>query len=293
MEYIKVRANAKINLTLDVLNRREDGYHNIKTVMQTLKLHDKIFIKKIVSTKIKIVTNMPWLPVDSRNLVYKATSLIQKNYNVNSGVFIDINKNIPVSAGLAGGSSNCAATLLALRRLFALTISNTELYELGKELGADVPYCLMGGTVLAQGIGERLTKLPPHPSVHVLLIKPSVSISTASVYGGLDLNVMPIRTVEDTNKVLDAIREKNLANICDSFYNALEYNVEKKYPIIKNIKATMMQNKALGAMMSGSGPTVFAYFKAKNDALNAIRALKQYERNIKDVHLTGIYNKDF
>ena len=291
MEHINIRANAKINLTLDVLDRREDGYHNINSVMQTLKLNDRIFIKKIVNCKIKIVTNLPWLPVDNRNIVHKAINLIQQNYNINNGVFVEITKNIPVSAGLAGGSADCSAVLIALRKLYDLKIPNKDLYAMGKELGADVPYCIMGGTVLAQGIGEKLTKLPPHPPVHVLLVKPPISISTTAVYNNLDLATMPKRSDQEIEKMLEALKTKKLRAIAKSFYNSLEHNVIQKHPSIQTLKDIMLKHKALGALMSGSGPTVFGYFVNRWDAISAMKEIGKYDRSIEEIHLTSIFNK--
>lgn len=289
MNHINLKANAKINLALDVLGKREDGYHDMKMVMQTLKLHDTIFIKKFNKHKIKLVTNIKWLPVDEKNLVYKAIHLIQKNYNVNSGVFVEITKNIPVSAGLAGGSADCAAALIGMRRLFDLLIPNSELLEIAKSLGADVPYCLMQGTALAQGIGEKLIKISPHPPVYVVLAKPNISVSTASVFKSLDLSTLVVRP--DIDRMIKNIEAGNIEGICNGFCNVLETVTENNYPIIKNIKNIMIEKGAMGALMSGSGPTVFGYFKDKSDAYSAIRNIRLNLKNVKEIYLTGIFNR--
>lgn len=289
MNHINLKANAKINLALDVLGKREDGYHDMKMVMQTLKLHDTIFIKKFNKRRIKLVTNLKWLPVDEKNLVHKAITLIQKNYNVNSGVFVEVTKNIPVSAGLAGGSADCAAALIGMRRLFNLLIPNSELLEMAKSLGADVPYCLMQGTALAEGIGEKLTKISPHPPVYVVLAKPNINVSTASVFKSLDLSTLQVRPDIDT--MIKNIEAGNLEEISNGFCNVLETVTETNYPVIRDIKNIMVRQGAMGALMSGSGPTVFGYFKDKSDAYSAIRNIRLNVKNVREIYLTGIFNR--
>jgi len=289
MNYINLKANAKINLALDVVCKRDDGYHDLSMIMQTLKLHDNILIKKSNRFKLKLITNLGWLPVDERNLVYKAISLIQQNYNVPCGVIVEIKKNIPVSAGLGGGSADCAAALIGMRRLFNLLIPNSELLQMAKTLGADVPYCLMQGTVLAQGIGDKLTKLENHPHVYVLLAKPNISVSTVGVFKSLDLQSIDKRP--NIDNMIKNIQLGNLVGITNNFCNVLENVTEVNFPIIKDIKSIMYHHGALGALMSGSGPTVFGYFENKSDAVATIKYLKLNKKSVREVYLTGIFNR--
>ena len=289
MNYINLKANAKINLALDVIDKREDSYHNLKMVMQTLRLHDNIFMKKSSVVRLNLETNVKKLPTDEKNLVYKAVDLIQKNYNVSSGVHIEIAKNIPISAGLAGGSADCAAALIGMKKLFDLQISNKELMEIGKSLGADVPYCILQGTALAEGIGDKLTKLPAHPFVYVLLVKPNISVSTANVFKSLDFE--NIKQRPNVDKMLKDIKAGNIHEISKGFCNVLESVTEVNYPIIRDIKRVMLENNAMGALMSGSGPTVFGYFETKKNAFCAIRYIKSNMPDVKEIYLTGIFNR--
>jgi len=283
-----MKAHAKINLSLDILGKRSDGYHDMRSVMQTLHLHDDLTIKKIHKQKFKLVCNLNWLPVDSDNLVHKAATILIKNFNIESGIFIELNKKIPVAAGLAGGSSDCAATLLGIRKLFKLPISDAELSSIGKTLGADVPYCMTGGTVLAEGLGDQITKLPHHPQTLVVLAKPPISLSTSTVFKKFKLeNVTERPNIE---KMIDDIKNQNLHDIAGGFCNVLESVSLKLSPDIEKIKLTMLQNNALNSLMSGSGPTVFGYFQHKSDAVRAINSIKSENPNIREVFLTSIYN---
>jgi len=288
MDYINLKANAKINLALDVINKREDGYHNLRMIMQTLRLHDEVFMKKISSSKLEIRTNIKQLPTDEKNLVYQAVDLIQRNYDV-GGVYVEITKNIPIAAGLAGGSADCAAALVGMKKLFNLRISNDELLDIGKSLGADVPYCIVQGTALAEGIGEKLTELPSHPSVLVLVVKPNISVSTASVFESLNFNNIEKRP--DIDKMIKDIENGDINSISSGFCNVLETVTETKYPIIQDIKKVMYNNNSIGALMSGSGPTVFGYFKTKEDACCAIKEIKLNMQGVKEIYLTGIFNR--
>ena len=288
MNFIHLKSNAKINLGLSVIKKREDGYHDLKMVMQTLLLYDEVFIKKLETPKIKISTNLPWLPVNEKNLTYKAANLIIKKYNIKSGVYIDIVKNIPVAAGLGGGSANCAAVLIGMRKLFNLNIPTDKLIRLGKTLGADVPFLVMQGTALVGGIGEKLSKLPPHPFVFVLLAKPNFSVSTASVFKRLQ-NYPLIDNKQKIRNLTVAIGEKNLKGITNNFFNDLEIVTTTKSPIIHEIKQTMVDHGALNSLMTGSGPTVFGYFVNRNDAIKAFKALRA--KGIKEVILTGTFNR--
>ena len=285
---IYLKARAKINVSLDILGKRADGYHEMKMIMQTLDLHDGIYIKKIDKPRVKIVTSLLWLPTDQRNLAYRAAELLRQEYKINEGIFINIRKNIPVSAGLAGGSADCAATLVGIKQLFNLPISTKELMQIGQSLGADVPFCIMRGTALAEGIGERLTRLGPHPRVYVLLAKPSISVSTASVFKKFDINQVTKRP--NTEKIIQYIEDKNKRGISNELCNVLESVTIEQHPIIAELKANMMENKAMGAMMSGSGPTVFGYFRCKGDAYRAMEQLKIAYPMIKELFVTKVYN---
>lgn len=285
---MRLKSNAKINLALDVDHKRADGYHELNMVMQTLLLHDQIYMKKIEAEKIKIITNLSYLPVDQKNLVYRAIEVMQKTFDLPGGLFVEMYKQVPVSAGLGGGSANCAAALVGMRKLYDLDLSNRELCEIGAKLGADVPFLIMQGTALATGIGERLTRLTPHPYVHVLLAKPGFSVSTPSVFGSLDLNNLPSNG-DKLNAMLGRIKARDLMGISQLFFNDLEQVTQERHPIIKEIKATMLQHGALNALMSGSGPTVFGYYRSKYQALKAYRVLR--DKGIHDVILTGTYNR--
>ncbi len=287
MKFVHLKARAKINLAIDVLGKRDDGYHDLKMVMQTLNLYDSLHMVVTSKYPIRIVSNLTWLPTDERNLIYKAVKLLQDMYQLKQGVFINLYKFIPVSAGLGGGSSDCAAALIGMRKLFNLPISNSELLRLGATLGADVPYCLLRGTVLAEGIGERLTRLPPHPDVHVLLAKPSVSVSTASVFGEYDNSAVSIRP--DFPKLIGAIEGSDINGISSCLFNVLESVTAKKLPVINDIKALMLDHNALGAVMSGTGPTVVGYFSSYGDMLAARHDIIS-KLNIRETRVTGIYN---
>ncbi len=286
MNQVILKSRAKINLTLDVLGKREDGYHNIKMIMQTVNLYDTIYIKKIRAEGIKLFTNLKWLPTDDKNLAYKAADLIKKRYNITGGVLIEIKKRIPVAAGLAGGSSNAAAVLVGMKTLFNIKSSTKELMSIGKELGADVPYCIMRGTALAEGIGDILTRLPKCPDFYVVLAKPPISVSTQSIYKSLDNEIIQQRP--NTQAVIDAIKSGDKIKIANNLYNVMEIVTAKKYPIIKEFKNFLMQKGALGVVMSGSGPTVFGLFNDKELARKAYYRLK-VDKNVKDAFLTTIF----
>ncbi len=269
---INLKAYAKINLGLDVIGKRPDGYHEVRMVMQTIKLHDKISINIINNPNIQIETNLHYLPTNENNIVYKAASLIREKNNITEGVHINIEKKIPVSAGLAGGSSDAAATLVGMNTLFDLGLSLEELMKLGVSLGADVPYCITGGTVLAEGIGEELTPLPPFPNCHILIVKPSINVSTKDVYGNLDLNT--INDHPNIDGIVNGINKKDLYSSIDHFGNLLEYVTTNKYSEINQIKKSMIKHGALTSMMTGSGPTVFGIFDNKKTAEDAFYHFK-------------------
>lgn len=269
MNSITVKAYAKINLGLDVLRKRPDGYHDVSMIMQTLNLHDTINIKKTKFCSITIRSNLYYLPTDKRNLVYKAVELFCENHPIRSGLNIFINKRIPVAAGMAGGSADAAATLKGLNRLFQTGLSLEELMKLGVRLGADVPYCLLMGTALSEGIGEVLSPLVPMPDCYILLVKPDISVSTKYVYENLRLDE-DIKH-PDIPALLEALKENNIYKLAPLMENILESVTIKEYPIINKIKAKMMDKEALTALMSGSGPTVFGIFDNQPKAEKAYR----------------------
>ncbi len=289
MNYIYMKARAKINVSLDITGKREDGYHDIKTIMQTIDLSDGLFIKKIYKDNYyKLITNLRWLPVGEKNLITKAFEAIKDRFDLKCGVFIELKKNIPVSAGLAGGSADCAAALIGLKRLFDLPLSKQELLEIGKSLGADVPFCIEGGTMLAEGIGEKLTRLPPHPYVHVLLIKPPVTVSTADVFKKYDNSAVICRP--NTEKIIRYIEEKNTVKIASEFCNVLETVTLAKYPIISEYKKEMIKSGALGSVMSGSGPTVLGYYNSRREAILALEYIKKLYPDTGEYRISKISN---
>jgi 4-diphosphocytidyl-2-C-methyl-D-erythritol kinase len=267
---ISLNAHAKINLSLDVLNRREDGYHNLKMIMQTIQLHDTIKIYEIQSG-VEICCDAPYVPNNNTNIAYKAAEAILDRYKPGAGVRIEIEKKIPVAAGLAGGSTDAAAVLKGINKLFNLGIEQNELMQIGKTIGADVPYCIMGGTALAEGIGEKLTSLAPIDNVPVILIKPRIGVSTAWVYKKLNLD--KLRQRPDTDSLIAAIDKQDMDFISKNMRNVLESVTLTKYPVIRKLKKAMVSNGAAGSMMSGSGPTVFGIFDDYEKAENAFSKL--------------------
>ncbi len=269
---IQLNAYAKINLGLDVTRKRSDGYHEVRMIMQTIGLYDKLSMNIINTPKIKMKTNLPYLPTNNNNIVYKAVSLIKEKYEIKDGIYINLKKKIPVSAGLAGGSTDAAAALWGMNKLFDLNLSLEELQEVGVTLGADVPYCLMGGTALSEGIGEILTPLAPFPNCHILVVKPKINVSTKSVYEDLDLS--KIETRPNIDSIIDGIEKNDLYSAISHFANTLESVTIKKYPEIKDIKKNMLEQGALVSLMSGSGPTVFGIFDNHDKAKNAFYHFK-------------------
>lgn len=288
MKYINLKARAKINTALDVLGKREDGYHELRMIMQTVNLCDNIFIKKIRENNIKLTCNLSWLPVDGRNLMYKAADLMRKRYNIESGIAMELTKTIPVAAGLAGGSSDCAAVIVGINRLFDLNIPFEEMLSIGKELGADVPYCIMRGTVLAEGIGEKLTKLSPFPDCFVLLCKPNINVSTATVFKSLELD--SVTEHPDIEKMIADIEKGDIKAVADGMCNVLENVTIKNYPIIADIKTKMLDNGAIGSMMSGSGPTVFGFYESYEKGLIALKEIR-HTFHVREVYLTTVFNE--
>ena len=271
MEKIALESYGKINLSLDVLGKREDGYHELNTIMQEIELKDTIILEE-KATGIKIQSNDKNLPLDNTNLVYKAWEKIMDKVGENKGISITIDKKIPLAAGLAGGSSNAASVLKGLNQLWNLKLSKEELMDIGLEIGADVPFCIMGGTAWATGIGEKLTRLKPFSDKMLLLANPGIFVSTKKVYNNLDLNQMGNINIE---KIIYFIEEENLLKLGQNMANTMEKTVIKKYPIIAQIKKDMLKYGALGSLMSGSGPTVFGLFDDKEKLLRCKEELEK------------------
>lgn len=284
---MRVKALAKINLGLDVVRRREDGYHEVRMIMQTIRLYDRLALKKMRKPEIKVKTNLYYLPENENNLVYKAAKLLREEFHIKEGIHIDLKKFIPVAAGMAGGSSDAASVLYGMNKMFRLGLSKQELMERGVKLGADVPYCIMRGTALAEGIGEELTPLAPMPSCNVLIAKPSISVSTKFVYENLKLDEHTLHP--DIDALVKDIEAGSLRELASHMGNVLESVTIPNYPVIAQIKEQMIRDGALNAMMSGSGPTVFGLFEDRKKAEDAYRSMK--EGNLaKQVYLTELYN---
>ena len=284
---ISLKALAKINLGLDVVRRREDGYHEVRMIMQTIQLYDRLDIKRTQEPGIKIQTNLSFLPVNENNLIYKAAKLLMDEFSITDGVSVKLDKRIPVAAGMAGGSTDAAAMLIGVNRLFSLGLTKRELMERGVQIGADVPYCIMRGTALAEGIGEALSPLPPMVKCPVLIAKPSISVSTKFVYQNLKLDDTTIHP--DIDRLIDDIKAKNLHDIAAHMGNVLETVTIPNYPVIDEIKKHMLSNGAVGAMMSGSGPTVFGLFDDEDTAKKAYKAMRS-SHLARQVYLTSVYN---
>ncbi len=284
---LNLKALAKINLGLDVLGRRENGYHDVRMVMQTIYLYDNVTLQKTESPGIELKTNLFYLPLDEKNIAYKAAKLLMDEFQIEEGISITLDKHIPVAAGLAGGSSNAAAVLVGMNRLFKLGLSEEELMERGVKLGADVPYCIMRGTALAEGIGEELKALPPLPKCFVLIAKPAISVSTKTVYEKLDAH--EIEEHPDIDGILEGLETGNLEKVAACMGNVLERVTVEEYPIIDTIKQVMKKEGALGAMMSGSGPTVFGIFNDRRLGKQAQQKILQ--KNLtKQVYLVNVHN---
>lgn len=273
MDSIQLKAMGKINLGLDVVRRRPDGYHEVKMVMQTVNLYDKIGICINSEKKIQITSNLSFLPVNENNIAYKAAAMLMDEYSLDRGVSISLEKHIPVAAGMAGGSTDAAAVLYGMNRLFSLGLNTKRLMELGLRLGADVPYCIMRGTALSEGIGEVLTELPGIPDCWILIAKPPVSVSTKFVYENLHLE--NIERHPDIDGIVSAIRNKDLNGMCCRLENVLETVTVREHPEIEHIKQFMIDHGAINALMSGSGPTVFGIYTNEKETRCAGEALRE------------------
>lgn len=273
---MKLKATAKINLALDVLGTRPDGYHEVRMIMQMVDMYDNIYLEvRKGQPGIELTTNLPYIPTDEHNLAFKAAKILMDEKGIREdGLSIRLDKFIPVAAGLAGGSSDAAAVMVGVNRLFRMEFSRKELMERAAGIGADVPYCVLRGTALSEGIGEVLTSLPDMPDCRILLCKPNINVSTRAVYEALDAS--PITDHPDTDGMIEAIRRGDLRGIVSEFCmkNVLEPVTKSRYPIIGAIEEDMMKKGALNAMMSGSGPTVFGIFNDKDKSNEAKMFLK-------------------
>lgn len=265
------KAYAKINLGLDVVRRLENGYHEVRMIMQTVGIYDVLTFRAAASG-IHITADNGELPLGEDNLIHKAARLLKEEYNVREGVEIRLEKHIPIAAGMAGGSSDAAATLLGLNDLFSLGLPRERLRELGVRIGADVPYCILGGTALAEGIGERLTPLPPAPPCVLLIAKPDIQVSTRYVYEHLD--TAGVWRHPDIDGMRLAIENGDLSGVTARLGNVLETVTACRYPVIGRIREEMLASGALGSLMSGSGPTVFGIYSGEEQAWQALERLK-------------------
>ncbi|MDP4176816.1 MAG: 4-(cytidine 5'-diphospho)-2-C-methyl-D-erythritol kinase [Bacillota bacterium] len=275
-----IKAYAKINISLDVVGKREDGYHLLKMIMQNIDVYDLLDFE-IIEKGIKISCNKKYVPTDEKNIVYKAAKLFMDSYGIKCGVKVNINKNIPVSAGLAGGSTDAAATLKALRELLKVDISDEELSNMGLKLGADIPYCLRGGTALCEGIGEKITGLKPFKNNILVLVKPSFGVSTKEVYQRLDIT--KVYRHPCTDDIIKFMEEENLAAVCDNMKNILENVTLNRHKVLYDIKKEAVHLGALGSLMSGSGPSVFAFF---DDMMKAQHCYNKFRSKYKEVFIT-------
>ena len=288
MEKIELKAYGKINLGLDVIRKRPDGYHDLDMIMQMVDVYDDIVITKNKTGKIEVKTDTAVLSNGKDNLAYMAAKMLMDEFKIKDGVNIYINKRIPIAGGMAGGSSDCATTLMGINQLFELGLSKEDLMERGVKLGADVPYCVLGGTAIARGIGEVLTPLPAPPDCHVIIAKPPVSVSTAYVYG--HIKPLEITKRPDIEAMAQSIKDGDLNKMASLIYNVMEDVTVGEYPIISEIKQVMLDGGALNSIMSGSGPTVFGLFDNKEKAQQCVKALEE-KGLTQQLYLTKFHNE--
>ncbi len=292
MDSLKLQAYGKINLSLDVLRLRDDGYHDVRMIMQSVRLHDSISIRRSRQPGIRLKTNLPFLPVNENNLMYRAAKLLTEECGITDGVELSLRKVIPVAAGMAGGSADAASVLYGMNRIFRLGLKPRELEERGVKLGADIPFCLRRGTMLSEGIGEMLTALPPMPRCRIVLAKPAISVSTKYVYTNLHVAERPKEAHPDVDAAIAALQQQDLTALSGSLGNILECVTCTAYPEIEALKKLMRDNGAMNAMMSGSGPTVFGIFRDSEKAESCYKLLR-YGRGksiARQVYLTEPYN---
>ncbi|MCM3130756.1 MULTISPECIES: 4-(cytidine 5'-diphospho)-2-C-methyl-D-erythritol kinase [unclassified Paenibacillus] len=277
------KAPAKINLMLDVLHKRSDGYHEVEMIMTMVDLADRIEMSEIKRDTIMISSQAGYIPLDEKNLAFQAAKLVKDRYDVKKGVYIHLDKKIPVAAGLAGGSSDAAATLRGLNKLWGLGISDEELRLLGAELGSDVPFCITGGTALATGRGEKLHQLPNPPQCWVVLAKPPINVSTAEVYGRVRSD--QIERHPSAKRMEDAIRNQSFAGVCKELGNVLEDVTLQLHPEVGQLKEAMIKLGADGVLMSGSGPTVFGLVSKESKVPRIYNGLRGFCKEVYAVRL--------
>lgn len=285
MDKVIIKCPAKINISLDVVGKREDGYHLLKTIMQSVSLFDEVTVKKSPEG-INLYCNNGNVPCNSSNTAYKAASIMMDKFGIQEGIDIIIEKKIPISAGLAGGSTDAAGVIKAIDQLFEFGLSTEDMMKLGVGVGADVPFCILEGTALAEGIGEVLTPIGPLDEIWCVLAKPDISVSTMEVFSKLKIDEIPRHP--NTSRLIEYIEKKDIKNMALSMINVLETVTIKENPVIFDIKNIMMEFHALGSLMSGSGPTVFGIFEDKASAEKCYNRLRDY---LKEVFLVKSYNK--
>lgn len=278
-----MKAYAKINLGLDVIGRRPNGYHDVKMIMQTVDIYDELTFEISDRSEVVLTVSDPQIPVGDDNLIVRAAKLLMEEFHIDQGLKIYLKKNIPMAAGMAGGSTDAACTLKAVNELFHLGLSDQELMDRGVRLGADIPYCIMGKTALSEGIGEILTPLKTPPKAYLVVAKPDINVSTKFVYENLHLE--EIERHPDIDGMVQALEDGDLFGICDRMENVLAKVTEELYPIIQTLKTCMIEQGALNAIMSGSGPTVFGIFNDKTKAEEAYQAIEKQEL-VKQLFLT-------
>lgn len=281
------KAPAKINLSLDVLHKRKDGFHEVEMIMTTIDLADRVELVEISTGEIRIVSHNRFVPDDQRNLAYQAAKLLKDRFNIKKGISISITKTIPVAAGLAGGSSDAAATLRGLNRLWNLGLSLDQLAELGAEIGSDVSFCVYGGTALATGRGEIIHHIDPPPHCWVVLAKPTIGVSTADVYRNLKINSV---THPDVDGMIEAIKTSDYIQICNLMGNVLENVTLDMYPEVANIKDQMKRFGADAVLMSGSGPTVFGLVQYESRLPRVYNGLRGFCDQVYAVRMLGERN---
>ncbi len=288
-EQTSQKAYAKINIGLDVLRRRSDGYHEVRMIMQTVDLCDDLFFEKTEQPGIVLRTDNDELPVNGDNLICKAAALLFRERGIKEGVKITLTKRIPIAAGMAGGSSDAAAAMRGLNELYDMGYSMRELQDFGVTLGADIPYCLVGGTMLSEGIGEILTPLPAPPECHLVVAKPDINVSTGFVYGNLHADTLTEHP--DIDGMIAALKTGSLQGITDRLGNVLETVTVKEYPVIEELKELLRSKGAANALMSGSGPTVFGIFVDREEAEKAASAIKEHGL-AEQIYVTGFCNTE-
>ena len=293
IKHLGLKAYGKINLGLDVVRKREDGYHEVRMIMQTVRVYDQIDLDRSEKPGIRLSTNLYYLPENENNLGYRAARLLMEEFGVKEGLEIRMKKFIPVAAGMAGGSSDAAAVLFGVNKMFSLGLTMEQLMERGVKLGADVPYCVMRGTALSEGIGEILTPLPPMPQCQILIAKPPISVSTKFVYENLKLPLLGAEAHPDIDGIREAIVKRDIYGIAGRMGNILETVTIPAHPVIRQIKERMLELGAVNALMSGSGPTVFGLFVNPAAAEEAYEELRYGSGRelAKQVYLTSFYNR--